>query len=83
MTAHLELIPQEFGHGSAHLLLMHAILVGHSELTVHSGLQNGGEPTNVGEHVQTACPFASRHWLFGPQGDGLHGCDGRTGSSSI
>lgn len=31
----------------------------------------GGLPIKPGTQEQTACPFASLHWLFGPQGDGL------------
>ena len=73
ITVHLEPIPQEFGQGSEHLLFKQAIFEEHSELTVHSGLQNGGEPVYVGKQEQTACSLNSRHWLFGPQGEGAQG----------
>lgn len=55
---------------------MQALFNGHSELTVHSGLQLGGLPKYPGEHVHTACSLLTRHWLFGPQGFGKHGCFG-------
>lgn len=71
LTMHWELSPQTPGQGSLHFLLMHAWFVGHSVLTVHSGLHAGGLPINVGIQEQTACPFESRHWELGPQGDGL------------
>ena len=41
---------------------------------MHSGLHAGGLPMKPGTQEHTACPLISRHWLFGPQGDGLHGC---------
>lgn len=49
---------------------------GHSELTVHSGLQLGGLPKYVGKQEQTAWPLISRQALFGPHGDGIHGLAG-------
>lgn len=52
---------------------MQALVKAHSELTVHSGLQPGGLPIYSGKQEHTACPLTSLHWLFGPQGDGLHG----------
>lgn len=52
---------------------MQAMLLGHSELTVHSGLQLGGDPMLPGKQEQTAFPPISLHWLFGPQGVGTHG----------
>lgn len=45
MTWHLADTPQEPGHGSLHFSRMHAWLLGHSELIVHSGRQFGGLPT--------------------------------------
>jgi len=65
--------PHVPGHGSVHFWLIHAWFWGHSELTTHSGLHVGGLPMYPVRHEHTACPFISRHWLFGPQGDGLHG----------
>lgn len=66
-------MPHVPGQGSTHFWLMQAWFRGHSELTTHSGLHVGGLPINPGTHEHTACPFISRHWLLGPQGDGLHG----------
>lgn len=40
---------------------------------VHSGLHDGGVPTYPTTQEHTAWLFISLHWLFGPQGDGLHG----------
>lgn len=61
-------------HGFTHLLLLQASLGEQSVLTLHSGLHEGGLPINPTTHEQTACPFISRHWLFGPHGLGWHGC---------
>ena len=72
MTKQFEFWPQGFGQRSAHLWLTQAILVGHSELTTHSGRQDGGLPEKFGRHEHTACSETTLHWLFGPQGDGLH-----------
>lgn len=60
-------------HGFIHFWLLQAKFKGQSELTTHSGRQNGGLPEYPGTQEQIAWPFASRHWLFGPQGDGKHG----------
>lgn len=66
--------PHVPGQGSVHFWLLHAWFWRHSELTTHSGLHVGGLPMYPVRHEQTAWPLISRHWLFGPQGDGLHGC---------
>lgn len=42
-------------------------------MIVHSGLQFGGLPMNVGRHEQDGVPPTSRHCAFEPQGDGTHG----------
>lgn len=68
--------PHVPGHGSAHFRLTHALRAGHSELTTHSGLQPGGEPTYSGRQEHIAWPLFTLHWLFGPHGDGLHGLVG-------
>lgn len=73
LTWHWALSPHVPGHGSMHFWLLQAWSLGQSELTVHSGLQDGGLPMYPGTHEHTACWFIVRHWLFGPQGDGLHG----------
>lgn len=61
--------PQSPGHGSRHLLEIHALLLEQSELRTHSG-----------RHPEYASPWYSgkqeqiplEHWAFAPQGDGLH-----------
>lgn len=45
ITLQLALTPQGFGQGFTHLLFMHALSRGHSELTIHSGRQFGGVPS--------------------------------------
>ena len=72
-TVHLAPTPHVPGQGSIHFWLEHASFWAHSALTTHSGRQVGGLPKYPGTHEQTACPLISRHWLFGPQGEGLHG----------
>lgn len=52
---------------------MHALLLGHSELIVHSGLQFGGVPIYSFKHEHEGVPPISRHCEFGPQGEGTHG----------
>lgn len=73
IVSHLVLEPHNPRQGSPHLLLMHAWLKAHSELTVHSGRQFGGLPRKVGKQVQTLVLSTTRHLLFGPQGDGSQG----------
>lgn len=67
------LIPHIPGQGSWHFWLIHALSERQSELTIHSGRQFGGDPTQISRHVQTACPLNIRHVLYGPQGEGLQG----------
>lgn len=70
MTSHIAFCPQVPGQGSAHLLRMHALSLGHSALTTHSGLHpTYGSPWYSGLHVHT--PLSQR--AFDPQGVGLHG----------
>lgn len=66
-------VPQEVGQGFTHFWLTHARSWGHSEFRTHSGRHMGGVPVYCGKQEQTPWPFTTRHWLFGPQGDGLHG----------
>lgn len=61
---------------------MHARFVTHSVLTTHSGRQLGGDPTNAERHEQIDIPLFTRHSLFGPHGDGLHGLTGMSDSSN-
>lgn len=74
LTWHRAPTPQVPGHGSLHFWFEQASLRLQSELTTHSGLQDGGLPMKPGTHEHTACSLMLRHWLLGPQGDGLHGC---------
>lgn len=69
-------MPQVPGQGSTHLLFKHACVNGHSALTTHSGLQLGGFPIKPNWHEHTAISLLTLHKLFGPHGDGLHGCLG-------
>ena len=75
--------PHVPGHGSTHFWLIHARFCGHSELTTHSGLQDGGLPMKPGEQEQTACWFTVRHWLFGPHGDGSQGFLGVSATTKL
>lgn len=77
-TWHLALSPQTLSHGFLHFWLMQDLSSGHSELTKHSGWQFGGEPIISGKQLHTAWLSSSRHWLFRPQGDGVHGVSGGT-----
>ena len=43
-TTHSAFGPHEPGHGSIHFSLRQALLLGHSALMEHSGLQLGGTP---------------------------------------
>lgn len=73
LTTHIVLRPHALGQGSEHFCEIQALSNGHSALTTHSGLQPGGLPIYSSKQVQTACSLFTRHWLFGPQGDGKHG----------
>lgn len=75
ITSHLAFRPHVLAQGFAQRNLWHALLEGHSALTVHSGLQFGGAPMNVSMHEQTAKPFATLHLLLAPQGDGMQGSE--------
>lgn len=72
-TEHSALTPQLPGQGSLHFWLTQALESSQSELTIHSGRQVGGLPIKPSIHLQTAIPFTSWQWLFGPQGDGEQG----------
>lgn len=61
MASHLAFMPQIPGQGSTHLRFLQARFVVQSVLIVHSGLHIGGDPKNVGEHEQIACPLDARH----------------------
>ena len=51
LTSHFALTPHNPGQGSWHFLLMHALSIGQSAFTTHSGLQFGGEPIIPGRQV--------------------------------
>lgn len=75
-TWHCVLRPQVPRQGSMHFWLLQARFRGQSELSTHSGLQDGGVPKYPWTQLHTAWPFTTRHWLLGPQGEGLQGsCD--------
>lgn len=73
LTTQVANVPQELGHGSMHFWLTQARSWGHSEFRTHSGRHIGGVPVYSGRQEQTAWPFTTRHWLLGPQDEGLHG----------
>lgn len=59
--------------GLVHLLLMHALSFGQSELSIHSGRHPVillGTPCKPGRHLQIAFPAIFSQIVFGPQGDG-------------
>lgn len=68
--------PQEPGHGSLHLLLMHVNLAEQSSLITHSGLQFGGAPIYPSKHWHEGVPPLFRHIDEGPHGFGWHGSRG-------
>lgn len=53
-TWHLAFSPQVPGQGSIHFCFIHARSCTQSELTIHSGLQDGGLPINPVKHEHTA-----------------------------
>jgi hypothetical protein len=57
MTLQRALSPQEPGQGSRHFSLMHAWLLGHSELIEHSGRQLGGAPIYEAIHEHDGDPL--------------------------
>lgn len=52
---------------------MQACCAGHSEFMVHSGLQFGGWPINVGKQEHAGTAPLLRHSEFGPHGEGTQG----------
>lgn len=76
ITLQIAFEPHGPGQGLTHFWFTHAWISAHSELNTHSGLQPGGFPWYEGRHEQTAWPFISLHWLFGPHGDGVQGAYG-------
>jgi hypothetical protein len=71
-------------HGSAHFKLMHALSRSHSELLTHSGRHpRVGSPRYPGRQVQMQL-FPATSWLvLAPQGFGLHGLFGFSGSATM
>lgn len=76
-------IPHEPGHGSLHFSFIQALLLGHSALITHSGLQFGGVPIYCGKQVHDGYPPCSRHIANDPQGFGIHGFTGSGGFCCI
>ena len=71
--------PHKPGHGSWHLRLIQALSEGQSELTVHSGLQFGGEPIIWGWQLHSQrSPTTLGKFEFGPQGFGSQGSTSST-----
>lgn len=54
----------------------------HSLLVIHSGLQFGGTPINVGKQEHDGVLPFTLHSEFGPHGDGIHGLTGDSGGSA-
>lgn len=52
---------------------MQALLLSHSELETHSGLQFGGDPMYVGLQEQDGLVPIALQSAFGPQGNGKQG----------
>lgn len=52
---------------------MQALLVGQSELIVHSGLQFGGDPKYPETHEHEGTSLKAWHIAFKPQGEGTQG----------
>ena len=68
-------------HGLTHFRLMHAWSRPHSELLTHSGRQpRMGSPWYPGRQVQMQLLPTTLWFVFGPQGFGLHGLLGCSGS---
>ncbi len=82
-TLHKALTPQVPMQGFLHFWFEQASFILQSLSTIHSGLHVGGFPIKPGKQEQTAWPFISRHWLFGPHGDGLQGCTSMGAKISI
>ena len=76
--------PHNPGQGSWHFLLIHAVFWEQSELTMHSGLQLGGEPIILGwqEHWHLS-PMILGWLLLGPQGFGSQGSSTSTAAVAI
>lgn len=72
-TLHSALCPQTLMQGSTHLCRTQLIVASHSEFTVHSGRQLGGDPKKSGKHEQDANPLLSLQIALPPHGFGMHG----------
>lgn len=68
------MIPHTPGHGSLHLLFVHAFDLSHSEFWTHSGRQPVyGSPKYSGKQEHEPILFCSLQMAFAPHGEGLHG----------
>lgn len=81
IVRHSVFTAHEPGQGSLHFWLIHARWLEQSLLLLHSGLQFGGIPMNSLRQEQEGLLFSTRHWAFGPQGDGWQGSVGGTDGS--
>ena len=71
--------PQRPGQGSWHLRLIQALSEEQSELTLHSGLQLGGEPIIWGWQLHSQrSPITLGKFELGPQGLGSQGSTSST-----
>jgi len=61
ITRHSAFLAHGPGQGLIHRKFMQDLLRSHSELEVHSGRQDGGEPIYSGKQLQIATSFTSRH----------------------
>lgn len=68
--------PQTPTHGLTHFCLMQLFVGSHSELTVHSGRQFGGEPKKSGIQEHDAKPLLFLQTALLPHGFGTHGSCG-------
>lgn len=75
--------PHEPGQGSLHFSLIQALLLGHSALMTHSGLQFGGGPVYCGKQEQDGYPPWSWHVANNPHGFGIQGFNGSGGDCCI
>lgn len=84
-TLHRALVPQDPRQGFWHLVLIQALSLLQSVFLTHSDLQYGGLPMKPDKQEHDGTPPISRHWEFGPHGDGRHGLTGSlsTGVDSV
>lgn len=72
-VVHVAWLPQAPGQGSTQRSFWQARFPGQSSLIVHSGRQLGARPIYPGKQEHAGVFPMTRHWAFGPQGDGTQG----------